>query len=424
MVGAFENFSANPATFTMQRLQEQNFLLLAVKNICFEDTVDEGHERLAELCSEGLDWLYIQKQAHAHRIGSLIHEFCVSQNEEVPIPPDIRQYFQDMYQQTYLQNSLIYRQFDLILQKFEQRKIVPVLLKGIMFAKWAYPGIALRPMRDIDLLLEKRDIPAAIKVMRTLGYSNILKHLTYLSAWHQRHEERLFSALKHEGYHLPTFIKNVGIVNVCVELHHHLTPLMKTEHVRSVALAGSEFTIRALQPEYFLLHLCFHLYHHSHKNSLPRLIWYCDIAMYLKSLDTQIDWESFHSLCRQFQVEEEVRHTLLEAQSLFTFPLPTELFSAGHNVRCHLNTLFPEQEPNQEQLFLHALFRHKKSEFGRYLWENLFPSREFLIHRYAIRHRWQVPLYYPLRLIKACIRGTRFGIFLLRQKIAALLTIS
>ena len=400
---------------------EQKFLLLAVKNICSDNTVADVRERLAELCSEGLDWLYIQQQAHAHGIGSFIYEYCASQNNDVSIPLDIRQYFQDVYQQTYLQNSLLYRQFDLLLQEFEKRRIVPVLLKGIMLAKWVYPSIAFRPMRDIDLLLKIQDLPAAIEVMRTLGYSNILKHLTYLSAWHKRHEERLFSELEYQGYHLPTFIKNVGIVNVCVELHHHLTPLMKTEHVQSVALADSAFNIRTLQPEYFLLHLCFHLHHHAQQNPPPRLIWYCDIAMYLKSLDTQVNWEVFRSLCRQFQVEEQVRHTLLEAQSLFGFPLPSAIFPSEQNVHCHLNTLLFEQEPGQEQLFFRTLFRHKKNEFGRYLWESLFPSREFLIHRYAIRHRWLVPFYYPLRLAKAFVRGMRFGIFFLRQEVAALL---
>ncbi len=390
----------------MKHTKEHQFLLLAARRTI----QDDARNRLDLLLNERLDWGCIQEQAQIQRISSLIYHNCLYQRDNISgVPLSVQQFFQDCYQETYLQNTLWYHHLSIILQKFEQQGISSIALKGIVLAKTVYRNIALRPMQDIDLLLQKQDMTAASRILRELGYSNILRHLTYLSPWHKVHEENLFSGLEDQGYHLPTFIKKLGTVPICVELHHHIAPEIFASHVRSIAAPDLDPRIRVLTPEYFLLHLCFHLSLHSQKGKTPRLIWYCDIAELLNTYHTRIDWALFLSLCQQHQIAEQVLHSLYKVYHLFGIPVPADKLFSGHQFQVSLKKIFPERKPNSNMLFLHTIFRYGRYKGIRYLWESLFPSKKFLIARYKVRYRRLVYFYYVLRLFKACCRGLKLA---------------
>jgi hypothetical protein len=379
---------------------EREFLLFAVRRSLSE----KARKRRDALLAGGLDWSFIQHQVKYHRLGGLLYEHCTSEQITAQIPPDILQCFHESYQQTYLYNTLLYRQFENILQTFEAHNITPVLLKGIFLAKWIYRNLALRPMNDIDLLLDTQESEVANRILEESGYSNILHHLTYVSDWHKKREERLFSELKSQGYHWPVLIKSFGAFNVCVELHHRITPSLLLQNLHSVAIPDSKFTARTLSPEYFLLHLCFHLQLHSLEHKTPYLLWYYDIAEFVH-VHNNVDWKAFLALCQQYQMEKIVLPRLYEAYCFFDIPLPATMLFAGHDFQLSFEKIFSEQETNQDLEFLRSALKSESKEGLRYLWECLFPAREFLISRYNIRHRWQVYPKYVLRCCYALIRG-------------------
>ena len=122
-------------------------------------------------------------------------------------------------------------------------------------------------------------------------------------------------------------------------------------------------------------------------------------------------------LAEQFQAQEIVVTRLAEACRLFDYPLPAPLRCAentGELSQEFWTVLFPEREPNPDMQFISSVFKVRTLSMGvRYLWECLFPSREFLRQRYQVRHNWLVYGYYPLRLWKAFRRGTRLIKYLL-----------
>ncbi len=401
----------------MTYAKEQEFLRLAARR----PSENDRQKKPDRLIVENLDWQYIRQQAFIHRISPLLYDRYFTQPPvSSDVPGEVIQYFQDAYQQTYLWNTVIYQQLSLVLQEFQQHNIVPVVLKGGMLAKWVYRNIALRPMQDIDLLLDDQDIDTAARILRNLGYSNILHHLTYLSDWHRTHEERLFAGFEHQGYHLPTLIKKWGNQSICIELHRLLTPLMRAKDARSLAIPGADFPLRTLRPEYFLLHLGFHIQKHVQHGKIARLIWLCDIAEYLHVYGSRIDWSFFLALCQQYQVEQEVLLSLSQARTLLDVSFPLELPLSDHQMS--LSSLFPEKEPDNDRLFFQTISQTSPTERVRYIWESLFPSHDFMLTRYAIRHRWMVYLYYPLRLLKACGRSCRLVMPLVREKSCRLLS--
>ena len=194
------------------------------------------------------------------------------------IPPEIRQDFQEQYQQTFLQNTLFYQQLDRLLHQWSEVQIAPILLKGSFLAQWMYGNIALRPMRDIDLLLADQELQIAEQILEKAGYTSILQYLTFVSNWQKAHEEALFFTLKSQGYHLPQLIKTFGAFQIGIELHHTLLPTMHAHNVQTMDIPHNDGVVRTLRPEYFLLHLCFHLHSHAIAGKHPLLIWYYDLA--------------------------------------------------------------------------------------------------------------------------------------------------
>lgn len=387
---------------------EHQFLLAVLGN-----TLRTAGKEVQETPETNLDWGDICRLARLHRVGPLLFHACYKRPARYKnIPPDVRQDFQEQYQETYLQNRLLYQHLDLLLPQWAEIQIFPVFLKGIFLAKWVYEHIALRPMQDIDLLLADQDIPKAERVLDNAGYTSILDHLTFVSDWHKAHEEALFAQLKSQGFHSPRLIKSLGAFQVGIELHHTLMPGLHAHNVQTVNSSYNENVIRTLRPEYFLLHLCFHLHSHAIAAKHPLLIWYYDLLRFLNTHSARFDWARLLSLSEQFQVQEIVVTRLVEACRLFDYPVPAPLQftidEAGELSEKSLAVLFPEREPTPEQQFMTSAFKLRTFLTGmRYLWACLFPSRQFLRNHYQIRHRWLVYGYYPLRLGKAFGRGMR-----------------
>jgi hypothetical protein len=67
-------------------------------------------------------------------------------------------------------NILRFHELSQVLDRFRAAGIAVVALKGAALAEMAYGGIALRPMGDVDLWLRDADVPAAVAIMRELGF--------------------------------------------------------------------------------------------------------------------------------------------------------------------------------------------------------------------------------------------------------------
>lgn len=387
---------------------EHEWLMLAVRR----RRSAAQHARVETLLHTDLDWDYLVRQARRHGVAPLAYAHCLQHPcAAAPALATPRRIFQESYHQTFLQNTLLYRHFEQLRRAFASQAIAPIALKGIVLANTVYPQIALRPMRDIDLLLDQQDITAAARILKELGYSNILRHLTYVSRWHASYEQRRMAALEPLGHHLPVFIKRVGTFAICVELHHRIAPDMSSETVSSVLIADSEAPIRTLRPDYFLLHLCVHLRLHSRDAKLPRLIWLYDIAEWLNHYAQQIDWDTFWAIGRQHQLEDHIRQSLADAREVFgraktqagdkTPSAPLLQLSPELHAR-----LFPDHWPSEELQFWRTAFQAGAWQGLRYIWEAVFPSPRFLVARYHLRHPAWIVLYYPLRALKA---GYRLG---------------
>ncbi len=112
-------------------------------------------------------WLQIEAWAALHRLGPLLH---ARQHGNPAIPLRLREVWRDAHRHYAL--TAMAQQADLAncVALLETHGFSPVALKGAFLARYAYPAAALRPMRDIDLLLPLEQVLPAFRLLLEAQY--------------------------------------------------------------------------------------------------------------------------------------------------------------------------------------------------------------------------------------------------------------
>ena len=225
------------------------------------------------------DWLALDSMAAEHRLQPLLHYRLA---EDQRVPAELRKAWHQAYRQTAM--IALVQQADLAAacQLLEARGMAPLALKGAWLARHAYPHPALRPMRDIDLLVAQEDVLPAFAALQEAGY-------VQPGAAEMTLEESV-----RLDKHLPPLLSPRGTV---IELHHrlwepdgrldHASP--KIDEMAVMARAVQNGGIRHPAPADMLIHLIVHAVY-SHRLDCGPLVL-PDIA-WLLARET-IDWTAF-----------------------------------------------------------------------------------------------------------------------------------
>lgn len=160
--------------------------------------------------------------------------------------------------------------------------LAPLALKGAWLAWHAYPAPALRPMSDIDLLLDAETVLAGFALLQSVGYDLV-----------KPPEMPLTDVIRFEK-HLPPLRGPRGTI---IELHHrlwepdgrldHATPEGDEAAVRNRAVRIG--TVAYPAPEDMFVHLIVHGAYSHRLGCGPRVL--TDLAMLLEH--HAIDWPRF-----------------------------------------------------------------------------------------------------------------------------------
>ncbi|HMF94057.1 MAG TPA: nucleotidyltransferase family protein [Vicinamibacterales bacterium] len=166
-----------------------------------------------------------------------------------------------------------------ILDALERGSIRTLVLKGAALAWTIYPSPALRPMTDIDLLVDRSDAAKAQTVIRQLGFDAA--------------PPRPFGGYAH---HLPSATRVDGGLPITVEIHldaltrdsgQSIAPANLVEPPRRFLLDGaSRMTLGHIDT---LRHLVHHMLEPS-PDGFVRLISLVDLLRYARAFHAEIDW--------------------------------------------------------------------------------------------------------------------------------------
>lgn len=261
----------------------------------------------------------------------------------------------------------------------------PVVFKGQALAYTMYPQPWLRPRTDIDALVERDAFEATVDALTRQGYERAGAIdadlvLPQLSLHKRRHG-----------------MNHVWDVHWRVSNRPALGDVLSYAAIRAGALETNVDGVPFLTPDrvHSLLIACVHLIGH-HAGEL-RLIWLYDIHLLAELLDDS----EYRRFLDEAAAPAPMRAACHAALALTQHYIPSERIDAlcraldpGAGARWRMNRFYITGLVADAG----AVGRGKRL---RFVGQHVFPSADYMMKRFAIRHRWQLPFWYAMRIGRA-----------------------
>jgi Uncharacterised nucleotidyltransferase len=241
-------------------------------------------------CINGVQlWGTLAEEAEHHGLTPLVEPVIAALARKRPdlVPDDVRRAFVVLASRHRRAAAVREKSVDQLLAAFAAAGIPIVLLKGAALAHLIYPSPELRPMVDIDVLIDPADSERAIRITRGLGY-------IFAGGYESRFAGRL--------HHLPVAATNQSGFRIALEIHVDTMSPNQAESLTFATLAEKPQLFKrgpgsngfALGHTDMLRHLARHAFE---PNRRVRLIHLYDLWRYQTKFRDDIDW---HTLEKRF----------------------------------------------------------------------------------------------------------------------------
>ncbi|HEY4785458.1 MAG TPA: nucleotidyltransferase family protein [Bacteroidales bacterium] len=293
---------------------------------------------------------------------------------------------------TYYRSSVLHSMqlegvFRSMVPLLQKENIDIILFKGIVLAQLVYPTPTLRPMLDIDLLVEPNNVDKARQILVRAGCTPMYETESRHTMGHWRH--------------IPPLVYR----DIPIEIHQRLLLPHETmypgmeemaEKVIAIDILGSRF--RTLSPEYHLFYLVYHLQKHALQGYI-KLIWLLDIRLFLEKYQSALHTEELEYLTSG---SKDIYHSFAAVQNILNCKLikipedypVKEIDKAGSLflTRCNNKRL---AEPKIKSFHV---IRKRNTFKGKFLFifGRLFPNTAYVRSIFHVRYKILTPFYYPV----------------------------
>lgn len=197
-----------------------------------------------------------------------------------------------------------------ITQKFFERGIPFLLLKGPVLGERLYGDVAKRTSRDLDILVSLQDIDRA---------ANALKELGYQTKYFNQYTPKQMKHIYQQGHHFD-FWNSEGTE---IELHWRVSETLNItleylwENRKEVIFAGSPILIPGEIEELSCL------IHHGIGHGFHRMKWLIDIVELLKQ--GYLDWNKIIEYASKMRILNELFSGILLCYAIDAFDMPNIL---------------------------------------------------------------------------------------------------
>lgn len=330
------------------------------------------------------DWEVLLGMARRHRLMPLLHWRLEHEHTGVRIPPAVRDELAGGFRHSTLRVLRMQRELLLIHRILESVDIPHIALKGAYLAFYAYPHPALRPMRDLDILVPREMALRAYRILLEAGFARAGQLQGELEA------------VLESRNHLPPLVSAAG--RVPVDLHSRLSTPCPDREVPDLTdedlmwertirrpIAGTSLSF--LCPEDLLLHLVGHAVYHHQLDNGPLVL--SDLAYVLEKHD--IDWSIFW---QGTDKQDQMRGTLLLltmiesyfGKELVQWPVTASRGSVPQGVAETAATLLVQRDVKSgKDIGLTSEVMSRRSVLGkiRVFLDRAFPSRREMAVLYS-----------------------------------------
>jgi len=298
---------------------EYQLLMCCAKTKLSKNNQDETRK----LVNNGLDWDYVLQIGRAHGLVPLLyyHLHRIDHNHRIPQP--IMDQLHNAYYSNLARNLLLYDESSRVLRSFEEKEIPVVVVKGLALAEMVYKNVALRPMADVDLLVQKRTLPETMKTLFKLGFEV------------QPQEKRTTTKYMNESHFVKRQENLKYLPSLIINIHWDLTAparfkgatKINTQQMISKARPGKVAcsNILVMAPEDQVLHV---IYHATFQHPFIGLLQLCDVAEIIKLKENELDWQVLVKTSRNGRIATAAYYFLSSSKKLVEAPIPNWVLKA------------------------------------------------------------------------------------------------
>lgn len=278
------------------------------------DAHDIDPDRVAGL--DAAAWDDLARIGAYHRLEPLLHWQAERRHKALSIPPELRARWKAAFVASSRQQLGMQYEIRTLSRHLDAAGIPSILLKGSFLAFHAYPDAALRPLRDIDILVPEDRVLEAYRLMLSGGATPSVD------------EAQLDVVLGGDEHHLPPLVTARRFA--IVEIHRQIQSFSAAPKGRDPRLLADLWSARSSlrvagvpigypSPTDMLLHLVLHAAQNHDLNNGPLTL--PDIAFLLRS--QAIDWRRLWASAHRLRVERAAT-LLLDLTVRYWGALPIE----------------------------------------------------------------------------------------------------
>lgn len=346
--------------------------------------------RTAEL--NEADWQTLSKMASQHRLGPILHHHRKTRGGGWAVPENVANIWAESYRQSALRALRIRLSLHKVATILTNASIPYAALKGAWLFLHAYTHPALRPMRDIDIIVAPADALKVFELLEENGFE-LCDEYTKLPE----------HALEYTKHLPPLWCPKSGVsVEVHTRLIEHITDTEKRGTIGDTSALLERIEHRGgiafLPPTDTLLHLVVHAVYDHRFNNGPLML--NDIALLVRS--SEIDWGRFWAMA---EIGNWARGCVLlfamvrryhDQVVLPDWPAMATPPSAQHLESALLLTL---QDFDQRAIVVfraELVAAHSLLRRTALLWRRAFPARHVLAaFAGSSSESWRVLVHYP-----------------------------
>ncbi|MEK6715518.1 MAG: nucleotidyltransferase family protein [Candidatus Omnitrophota bacterium] len=364
-----------------------------------------------------LNWDYILENALENGTSSLLYRNLKEINDDGLVPRLVIKKLKDIYFDITAENIFLLEELGKVLKKFNEERISVIILKGAALLENIYQDIGLRRMRDIDILVKKKQLHKIDRTLKQLGYFSAYNWADYMEISPSQYLNSI------------CYIKRQGKMFVILHLHWHIinttVPVYSYGPINierfwkeagQTTIAGVKTLVMA--PHHLLIHLSEHILKHSYSH----FILFCDIFEVIRYCNKNgLNWELLVQDTVEFNLNKPVYYGLYFTSKFLGAEIPERVLTRlkpsylNYGER-KIQTLIEENRGLPDlNCFSYFVMNEKVTEKFKFVLRSIFPSREILALQYIVAPKDIRFHHYILKVKSAFMQGLRVLIYLLRR---------
>ena len=335
------------------------------------------------------EWQALLVLASDHDLLGFVYDAVCNQPSFRNIPAEVRKPFQERAVASAMREVVQTNEFLTLLLHLQEKGLDPAVLKGII-CRSLYPKPLLRPSVDEDLLAAPEDRMLFHEALLAEGFT-LDEDVSLTDEELSYHKPNSPSYIE---LHQTPFPSNAAAYADC-------NTLFEGALSRTVRVQIEDVSVRTLSPSDHLLFLLCHAYKHFlHSGVGIRQV--CDIVMFVRKNETEINWDWVYAQCRSISIEKFaaalfcIGKTYLGLETeipafqeeVDPLPLLEDILSGG------LYGINDENRLHSSTITLSAVAAEKQGTSSNGYFHTLFPPYRTMARRYPYVKR--CPLLLPI----------------------------